>query len=210
MHGWQPNAELRVCVVGYKWKGTVHLWPLAVEFASTNKTGIRLRNGLIALAAVAVAVLVFSVSRAQSPSLRQLAAEAVPLEQALTNGKPTFVEFYADWCASCQTMAPVVADLKTRYGDKVNFVMLNVDNPRWLPELLKYEVDGIPHYAFLSPKGKTLTSIIGLQPETVMAQNLQVLATGSRTLPKTNVTAGRTSEFKPPQPKPTQPRAHSE
>ncbi|UFP96124.1 thioredoxin family protein [Gloeobacter morelensis] len=179
-----------------------------MESASENKTGIWLRNGIVALASVLIAVLVFFAARNQAPSMQQLAAEAVPLDEALANGKPTLVEFYADWCASCQTMAPTIARLKERYGEQANFVMLNVDNPRWLPELQQYKVSGIPHYAFLDAAARPLGSAIGLQPSQVLEDNLTALAAGAETLPKAGTPAGQTSKFTPPK-KVDQPRDHS-
>ncbi len=179
-----------------------------METASENKTGIWLRNGIVAVATVVIAVLVFFASRAQAPSMQQLAADAVPLDQALANGKPTFIEFYADWCTSCQTMAPSIVKLKARYGEQANFVMLNVDNARWLPELLQYKVDGIPHYAFLDARGERLGSVVGLQPLSVLEKNLTAIAGGAQSLPETSVSAGQTSKVTLPK-RPAQPRDHS-
>lgn len=179
-----------------------------MESTSDTKIGIQLRNGIVAVATVAIAMLVFFASRAQGPSIGQLAAESVPLEQALTNGKPTFLEFYADWCSSCQSMAPAIAKLKARYGSQTNFVMLNVDNPRWLIELIKYKVDGIPHYAFLDPKGLPLAEVIGLQPEAILEENLIALAKGD-VLPRMQVKVGQTSKVKMPSKQQTQPKDHS-
>ena len=47
-------------------------------------------------------------------------------------------------------MAPDIQQLKDSYAGRVNFVMLNVDNTKWLPEMLNYRVDGIPHFEFLA------------------------------------------------------------
>jgi thiol-disulfide isomerase/thioredoxin len=58
-------------------------------------------------------------------SLREMAQQSVPYERALTNGKPTLVEFYADWCTSCQSLAPSISKFHEQYGSQVNFVMLN-------------------------------------------------------------------------------------
>ncbi|AGY59546.1 thioredoxin domain-containing protein [Gloeobacter kilaueensis] len=179
-----------------------------MDTASGSRMGIWIRNGIVAVATVLIAVLVFFASRSQSPSLAQMATTAVPLEQALTSGRPTFVEFYADWCSSCQTMAPVIAQLKERYGSRANFVMLNVDNPRWLPELQQYKVYGIPHYAFLDDRGRPLGSVVGLQPSTVLADNLSALVAGERQLPGLTAAPGRTSTFTPPK-RAVQPTDHS-
>lgn len=104
-----------------------------------------------------------------------MAESAVPLETALTNGKPTFLEFYANWCTTCQAMAPDLVNLKEEYSERVNFVMLNVDNNKWLPEMLRYRVDGIPHFVYLDEAGETISTAIGEQPRLIMAENLDAL-----------------------------------
>ncbi|MFQ3585993.1 MAG: thioredoxin family protein [Cyanobacteriota bacterium] len=140
----------------------------------------RLRNGLIAVAAVILATGLFlaNQSRSASTSLEALAQRSVPLEEAQANAKPSLVEFYADWCTSCRSMAPVLASLKEEFAQQVNFVMLNVDNPKWLPELSRYRVNGIPHFLFLDREGELLGSAIGEQPESVLRANLLALASG--------------------------------
>ncbi|MFQ3613110.1 MAG: thioredoxin family protein [Cyanobacteriota bacterium] len=140
----------------------------------------RLRNGLIAVAAVILATGLFlaNQSRSASTSLEALAQRSVPLEEAQANAKPSLVEFYADWCTSCRAMAPLLASLKEEFAQQVNFVMLNVDNPKWLPELSRYRVNGIPHFLFLDREGELLGSAIGEQPESVLQANLLALASG--------------------------------
>ncbi|MBD0336091.1 MAG: thioredoxin family protein [Cyanobacteria bacterium Co-bin13] len=153
--------------------------PTSATSPATNagSTGQKIRNLVIALAAIALSVAVFLGVQTQAPttSLSAMAEEAVPLETALTNGKPTFLEFYANWCTTCQAMAGDMANLKSAYGDRVNFVMLNVDNNKWLPEMLRYRVDGIPHFVYLDEAGEPLSTAIGEQPRLIMAENLDAL-----------------------------------
>ncbi|MBV9385896.1 MAG: thioredoxin fold domain-containing protein [Chroococcidiopsidaceae cyanobacterium CP_BM_ER_R8_30] len=147
----------------------------------TVDMGRRFRNLLIVLVATVLSAALFLGFQAQnhSVSLTSLDEESVPLEVAFGNGKPTLIEFYANWCTVCQAMAPDMAQLKQQHGDSVNFVMLNVDNTKWLPEMLKYRVDGIPHFVFLNSKAEAISQTVGGQPRAVMASNLEALVAGS-------------------------------
>jgi len=143
----------------------------------TNQTGKQIRNLVLVLVAVALSLVLFlglQTGRATG-SLAAMAKSAVPLETALVNDKPTLMEFYADWCTSCQAMAKDMSELKQDYGQQVNFVMLNVDNSKWLPEMLHYRVEAIPHFIFLDRKGESIASTIGEQPRPIMTANLQAL-----------------------------------
>ncbi|WP_035986672.1 thioredoxin family protein [Leptolyngbya sp. KIOST-1] len=137
----------------------------------------RARNLVVAVAAVVLAVALFLGIRTQSamPSLGDLAASAVPYEEAQTNGKPTLLEFYANWCTTCQAMAADMADLRETYGDRVNFVMLNIDNNKWLPEMLAYRVEGIPHFVYSGADGSPIAVAIGEQPRQILSENLDAL-----------------------------------
>lgn len=161
----------------------------------STTTGKRLRNFLIALVAIilGLALLLGIRSQTTGTSLTQLDEKSTPLEVAIANGKPSLVEFYADWCTVCQKMAPDIAQLKQDYSDQINFVMLNVDNTKWLPEIVKYQVDGIPHFVYLDKSGATITEAIGNQPRQIMASNLDALANDSA-LPYAQV-SGKVSQF---------------
>jgi thiol-disulfide isomerase/thioredoxin len=161
-------------------------------------SGTRIRNFLIALVAIALGVALFLGLQTETgaTSLDTQAQKATPLEVALTNGKPTLMEFYANWCTSCQAMAKDLGELKQQYADSVNFVMLNVDNTKWLPEILNYRVDGIPHFVFLGQDGKAIAQTIGEQPRNIMQANLNALI-AALPLPYTQA-SGQVSDFDAP------------
>ena len=137
----------------------------------------RIRNLVVVVIASLLSVAIAVGLQTQSPaaSLSDIAEASVPLDTALANGKPTLIEFYANWCTSCQAMAPNMKALKEDYGKRVNFVMLNVDNTKWLPEMLNYRVDGIPHFEFLSAEGAEKGAAIGEIPRLILAENLEAL-----------------------------------
>ena len=85
--------------------------------------------------------------------LDELAKTSLLPEKALSNGKPTVFEFYADWCEACKEMAPDMIELKKQTSNKVDVVLLNVDNPRWVDLINKYDVNGIPKLTFFDDKG---------------------------------------------------------
>ncbi len=163
-----------------------------------STTATQLKNFLIVLAAIALTVAISLGLKTQTTavSLSAMAKAAVPIEVALANGKPTLMEFYADWCTSCQAMAPMLQSLKQTYGDRVNFVMLNVDNEKWLPEILSYRVDGIPHFVYMKSGGAAIGQAIGEQPRPILDANLVALSEGN-SLPHAQTT-GQTSAFSTP------------
>jgi len=178
--------------------------------SNSSTLAMRLRNLVIVSVAVILSAAIFLglQTGSNTASLAAMAETSTPLTEALGNGKPTLMEFYADWCTACQAMAQDMNELKQEYGDRVNFVMLNVDNSKWLPEMLSYRVDGIPHFVFLDQEGGAIASTIGEQPKTIMASNLDALASGA-SLPYAQ-SKGRMSELEAAAPaaRSTDPRSH--
>ena len=101
-------------------------------------------------------------------ALRELAQQSVPYESALSNGKPTLVEFYADWCTSCQSLAPIMSKFHEQYDSRVNFVMLNVDEPPGRQRIEQYQVKGVPQFFFMKPDGRVIKTLVGSVPEPIL------------------------------------------
>ncbi len=101
---------------------------------------------------------------AKSP-LDQLAKNSLDPEIALSNGRPTVVEFYADWCEACRKMAPSMISIEREVINQVDIVLLNVDNSRWEDLVKRYQVNGIPQLSFFDADGVYQGRSLGVRTE---------------------------------------------
>ncbi|MEO1591005.1 MAG: thioredoxin domain-containing protein [Cyanobacteria bacterium J06632_22] len=104
-------------------------------------------------------------------ALKAMAAEAVPYDSAIASPQPTLIEFYADWCTTCQGMSSTVAQLHEQYGDQVNFVMLDIDDPRWASQIAAYGASGVPQFTLLDSTHHEVDTLVGKVPKPIF-QNL--------------------------------------
>ncbi len=84
---------------------------------------------------------------------------------ALQPGQYLFIDFYADWCAPCQRMAPVIADLEQECrGSNVKIMKVDVDSPTSEALAHKYNVNSIPRYILVDSTGKVKNDWVGSGP----------------------------------------------
>ncbi len=107
--------------------------------------------------------------------LKKFGEFSIDPEIALTNKKPTFLEFYAEWCEVCKEMAPKVADIKEKYERDINFVFLNVDNPKWEKYIRDLNVNGIPQINLFDEDSNMKFTFIGKQEENTIKESLDNL-----------------------------------
>jgi thiol-disulfide isomerase/thioredoxin len=91
-----------------------------------------------------------------APTFPLMESSAVNFDAALQNGKPTIAEFYANWCTVCKELLPTSYDIEQKYLGQINFSMLNVDNPKWGPEVSEYGVTGVPEFLFFNAQGEAV------------------------------------------------------
>jgi len=82
-----------------------------------------------------------------------------PFSELIRGKTPVLVDFYADWCAPCRMMPPILKDLKKRFGDKLNIIKIDTEKN---PDIaIKYNVRGIPNL-ILFKKGKVIWQQAGV------------------------------------------------
>ena len=74
--------------------------------------------------------------------------------------KPVLVDFWAEWCAPCKMMAPVIHQLAAEYAGKAYIAKLSVDhNPG---TAARYRVMSIPNFIVFrggQPAGQTVGAV---------------------------------------------------
>lgn len=93
--------------------------------------------------------------------------------------KPTVLDFYASWCQPCKQLHPLLEQAKSQYGDRINFMSINVDDPNNDQVVDQFGVSPIPTIVFLNPEGEVVTYSIGFSGEQGLDTGLKkILARG--------------------------------
>ena len=104
--------------------------------------------------------------------LRNFSNLSMDPEIAFANSKPTYIEFYAEWCEICKEMASEVTELKEDFDNEINFVFLNVDNPKWDKFIKQFKVNGIPQINIFDSNSNLQATFTGLQEEKTLKNSI--------------------------------------
>jgi len=88
---------------------------------------------------------------------------------------PAVVDFYADWCAPCKMVSPILDDLSIEFAGKIKVYKVNTEKD---PEVAKaFGISSIPTLLFIAQSGKP-TVVRGAQSRQSLKSNIE------RILPK--------------------------
>jgi thioredoxin 1 len=77
---------------------------------------------------------------------------------------PAIIDFYADWCAPCKMVAPILEELKEEYGDKLEIFKVNTEQEREISSM--FGIQSIPSLLFIPVVGQPQMAMGALPKET--------------------------------------------
>jgi len=81
--------------------------------------------------------------------------------EVLEAGQPAIIDFWAEWCAPCRQIAPIISALANEYGDQVKIVKMDIDANPATPG--QYGVRAIPTILAFKD-GEVVEQITGARP----------------------------------------------
>ena len=82
--------------------------------------------------------------------------------EVLEADKPAIIDFWAEWCAPCRQISPIISELAAEYGDRVKIVKMDIDKSPNTPG--QYGIRAIP--TILAFKGgRVVQQIQGARPK---------------------------------------------
>jgi thioredoxin 1 len=82
--------------------------------------------------------------------------------EVLQSDKPVIIDFWAEWCAPCRQIAPIIKEIADQHGDQVKIVKMDIDSSPGTPG--RYGVRAIPTVLAFK-NGEVVQQIQGARPK---------------------------------------------
>jgi thioredoxin 1 len=89
--------------------------------------------------------------------------------EVLKNSKPVIVDYWAEWCGPCRQVAPVLEEIASEHGDKIDVVKLNIDENPAVSQ--RYRIMAIPTMSVFKD-GEVVKQIVGAKPKAALLREL--------------------------------------
>ncbi|WPL18838.1 Thioredoxin [Thiorhodovibrio winogradskyi] len=63
-------------------------------------------------------------------------------QDVLQSATPVLVDYWANWCAPCKMIAPILEEIAEEYGERIKVAKVDIDENRAVTE--RFNVRGIP------------------------------------------------------------------
>ena len=80
----------------------------------------------------------------------------------LKSDKPVIIDFWAEWCAPCRQLTPIIKELASEYGDQVTIAKMDIDSNQNTPG--QYGIRAVPTVIAFKD-GEVVEQIQGLRPK---------------------------------------------